>query len=187
MNRAWGSEFILPLSLLLLSFDRGATAERRHGQVHVHGVASVNFAVEGTKAVVEFRAPAEDVIGFEHQAKSESDKKKRDAALIRLRERGDHMFVFDSRLGCRSDETTSARSPIRAKLTSAARHFLDLPYRWGGMSERGGMDCSGLIKELFAKLDIDLPRTSREQFGSGENVPVENLQTGDLLFFHPTA
>ena len=45
------------------------------------------------------------------------------------------------------------------------------------------MDCSGLIKALFATLHVDLPRTSREQFHAGENVAVENLQAGDLLFF----
>ena len=45
------------------------------------------------------------------------------------------------------------------------------------------MDCSGLVKALFAKLNIELPRTSREQFHSGQNIAVENLRTGDLLFF----
>jgi len=82
-----------------------------------------------------------------------------------------------------ADEWTPVRQPIRDKLASAARHFLGLPYRWGGMSERHGMDCSGLIKALFATLHVDLPRTSREQFHAGENVAVENLQAGDLLFF----
>jgi lipoprotein Spr len=81
-----------------------------------------------------------------------------------------------------ADESFPVRQPIRDKLASAARHFLGLPYRWGGMSERG-MDCSGFAKALFAKLNIELPRTSREQFRSGENVAVENLQAGDLIFF----
>jgi cell wall-associated NlpC family hydrolase len=82
-----------------------------------------------------------------------------------------------------ADESISVRQPIRDKLARAARHFLGLPYRWGGMSERRGMDCSGLVKALFATLHIDLPRTSREQFNAGENVAVENLQAGDLIFF----
>jgi len=82
-----------------------------------------------------------------------------------------------------ADESIPVRQPIRDKLARAARHFLGLPYRWGGMSERRGMDCSGFVKALFATLQIDLPRTSREQFYAGENVGVENLQTGDLIFF----
>jgi peptidoglycan endopeptidase LytF len=82
-----------------------------------------------------------------------------------------------------ADESIPVRQPIPDKLARAARHFLGLPYRWGGMSERRGMDCSGLVKALFATLHIDLPRTSREQFNAGENVAVENLQAGDLIFF----
>ncbi|HEY6999387.1 MAG TPA: C40 family peptidase [Candidatus Binatia bacterium] len=82
-----------------------------------------------------------------------------------------------------AEEPTIARVPIRDRLASAARHFLGLPYRWGGMSERRGMDCSGLIKTLFAKLNIEVPRTARDQYRAGQEVTVENLQAGDLLFF----
>jgi cell wall-associated NlpC family hydrolase len=51
------------------------------------------------------------------------------------------------------------------------------------MSERRGADCSGLIKMIFAKLHIELPRTSREQIEIGEKVPMDRLETGDLVFF----
>ncbi len=83
----------------------------------------------------------------------------------------------------RAQESTSTRHPIHEKLANVARHFLRLPYRWGGMSEQRGMDCSGLVKTIFSKVNIPLPRTSREQFSTGTDVSVENLQTGDLLFF----
>jgi peptidoglycan DL-endopeptidase LytE len=82
-----------------------------------------------------------------------------------------------------ADETTSARRPIRDQLARAARHFLGLPYRWGGMSERHGMDCSGLVKALFAKSSIALPRTAREQFHAGQDIALEKVEAGDLLFF----
>ncbi|HEY7219970.1 MAG TPA: C40 family peptidase [Candidatus Binatia bacterium] len=82
-----------------------------------------------------------------------------------------------------AEEVTSDRLPIRDRLASAARQFLGLPYRWGGISERRGMDCSGMIKTLFAKLNIDLPRTSRDQFHAGQDVALDDLQAGDLLFF----
>ena len=82
-----------------------------------------------------------------------------------------------------SGEVTEVRRPLQQKLTQMARHFLGLPYRWGGTSERRGMDCSGLIKIVFAKLNIELPRTSREQFHTGEDIALEELEAGDLLFF----
>ena len=51
------------------------------------------------------------------------------------------------------------------------------------MSERRGADCSGLVKMIFAKLHIELPRTSRDQIEAGEEVPMDRLETGDLVFF----
>ena len=75
------------------------------------------------------------------------------------------------------------RETVRERLVKMARSFLGLPYRWGGMSERRGVDCSGLVKILFARLHIDLPRTSREQIRTGQDIEPEKLQNGDLVFF----
>ena len=79
-------------------------AEKRHSEAHVHGVAEINIAVEGSKADIEFRAPAESVMGFEHEAKSESDKKKRDAALRTLQNKMNQMVLFDPKLSCKFSE-----------------------------------------------------------------------------------
>jgi cell wall-associated NlpC family hydrolase len=82
-----------------------------------------------------------------------------------------------------AEESTAAPQTVRYKLVKMARTFLGLPYRWGGMSERQGVDCSGLVKMLFAKLHIELPRSSREQIRSGEGVPMDKVEMGDLVFF----
>jgi cell wall-associated NlpC family hydrolase len=82
-----------------------------------------------------------------------------------------------------AEQSTAAQQTVRYKLASMARTFLGLPYRWGGMSERRGADCSGLVKMIFAKLHIDLPRTSRDQIQTGEEISVDKLETGDLVFF----
>lgn len=85
-----------------------------------------------------------------------------------------------------AEETNAASQTVRYKLANMARSFLGLPYRWGGLSERRGVDCSGLVQILFAKLHIQLPRTSSDQVRSGENIAMQDLQTGDLVFFLPT-
>jgi cell wall-associated NlpC family hydrolase len=82
-----------------------------------------------------------------------------------------------------AEESTAAQPTVRYKLVRMARTFLGLPYRWGGMSERRGADCSGLVKMIFAKLHIELPRSSREQIHAGEEVPMAQLEIGDLVFF----
>ena len=88
-----------------------------------------------------------------------------------------------SRAVCFPEESAPASQTVRYKLAKAARTFLGLPYRWGGMSERRGADCSGLVKMIFAKLHIELPRTSRDQIQTGEEIPIDRLEAGDLVFF----
>lgn len=102
------SRCVFGIALIMLSFAIAAAAEKRRHDPHVHGVAEINIAVEGSKAQVEFRAPAESVMGFEHEAKSESDKKKRDAALELLQSKKDQLVLFDSKLGCKSSPMKTA-------------------------------------------------------------------------------
>jgi len=98
----------LGVALAMLSPDMGDAAEKRRHEAHTHGVAEVNIAIDGSKADVEFRAPAESVMGFEHEAKSESDKQKRDAALQTVQTKMNQMVVFDPKLSCKFSEVKTA-------------------------------------------------------------------------------
>jgi cell wall-associated NlpC family hydrolase len=73
--------------------------------------------------------------------------------------------------------------PLRYRLASAGLELLGARYRWNGNSESNGFDCSGLVKCLFDKFKIGLPRSSREQFKQGETVDKDKLEVGDLVFF----
>jgi hypothetical protein len=99
---------MLSVGLALFSSNKGGAAEKRRHEAHAHGVAEINIAVDGNKADVEFRAPAENVMGFEHEAKSESDKKKRDAALLTVQTKMPEMVVFDPKLGCKLSAVKTA-------------------------------------------------------------------------------
>jgi Protein of unknown function (DUF2796) len=94
------SIWVLGFFLSAFFFGVGTAAEKRHHDVHAHGVAEVDIVVEGAKVTVQFRAPAESVMGFEHEAKSENDRKKRDAALEQLRTKLNQMIVFEPTLAC---------------------------------------------------------------------------------------
>jgi cell wall-associated NlpC family hydrolase len=76
-----------------------------------------------------------------------------------------------------------AEQPLRIRLVKAGFQMLGVRYRLSGDSKRSGFDCSGLVKSLFSMFDIDLPRTSREQFMQGEKVDRSDLEIGDLVFF----
>lgn len=63
--------------------------------------------------------------------------------------------------------------------------YLGTPYRRGGSSPQG-MDCSGMVKKVYSEtFQMDLPRSSSEQFVSPlmQKVPLQDLQPGDLVFF----
>jgi hypothetical protein len=77
-----------------------STASGVSQRAHVHGVGHINIVVEGQQATVEFLAPAEGLYGFEHQARTQAEQDKRDAALARLRENISTMVIFEADRGC---------------------------------------------------------------------------------------
>ena len=72
---------------------------------------------------------------------------------------------------------------LRNEIVKAARSFIGVPYLWGGASPEAGFDCSGLTMTVYQLSGIDLPRTSGDQFGAGEDVDKDELLKGDLVFF----
>ena len=71
-----------------------------------------------------------------------------------------------------------------ADVVRTALDAIGTPYQWGGTAANG-FDCSGLIQYAYAQHGIRLPRRSREQATSGNEVPpvVEALKPGDILLF----
>lgn len=93
--------------------------------------------------------------------------------------RSSETLVSDSAAGGEGESDLS----VPSQLVQAGLDFLGVPYRWRGMSERRGVDCSGLVKALFDRFQIDLPHSAREQFKLGEKVARAELEVGDLVFF----
>ena len=80
----------------------------------------------------------------------------------------------------------NAEESIKDRLLRVARRMLEVPYRYGGTT-LWGLDCSGFVQKSFAFLDLDLPRTAREQFREGLKVSKGDLSPGDLVFFRTYA
>ena len=64
-----------------------------------------------------------------------------------------------------------------------AEDYIGTPYRSGGTTP-GGMDCSGLVFNVYRSFGIALPRTSRDQSRFGREINRSQLQPGDLVFFN---
>ncbi|WP_445887844.1 C40 family peptidase [Clostridioides difficile] len=77
---------------------------------------------------------------------------------------------------------TNATGKAGTVITEAKKH-LGKPYKWGGNGP-SNFDCSGLMVYCFKKVNVNLPRTSRQQATKGKKVEKNNLQAGDLVFFH---
>lgn len=68
-----------------------------------------------------------------------------------------------------------------------AERFVGIPYRWGGENVVDGMDCSGFVRAVYNLCGVNIPRTSAEQFRTGDKVGSDDLVDGDLVFFGPSA
>ena len=75
-------------------------------------------------------------------------------------------------------------SAQRVEIVRAAESMIGRPYRYGGASP-SGFDCSGLVHFSYAKAGVDgLPHSARALESQAQAVAIEDLQPGDLLFFH---
>ncbi len=90
-----------------------------------------------------------------------------------------------------SDEDTSKEtvqeqsgSSTGQAIANYAVQFVGNPYVYGGTSLTNGADCSGFVQSVYKHFGYSLPRTAASQAGAGRQVSVDNLQPGDLLFYH---
>lgn len=73
-------------------------------------------------------------------------------------------------------------SGLGARAVQIALGYQGVPYVWGGASD-SGVDCSGLMVVVWAKLGISLPHFAAYQYNRGTKVPVSQVQPGDMIFF----
>ncbi len=83
-------------------------------------------------------------------------------------------------------ETYSGPLPSGAGNAEAARialTFQGVPYVWGGATP-SGFDCSGLASYAYAKIGKSVPHYTNAIYAAFPHVPYDQLQPGDMVFFH---
>lgn len=68
-----------------------------------------------------------------------------------------------------------------------AERFVGIPYQWGGNNVVEGMDCSGFVRAVYNLCGLSIPRTSSDQYKTGDSVARDGLKDGDLVFFGSSA
>lgn len=68
-------------------------------------------------------------------------------------------------------------------MVAFAKQYIGTPYVWGGNSLSNGVDCSGLVQQVYKNFGINVTRTTFTQIGEGKAVKMNQLQAGDMVFF----
>tara|TARA_B100001027_G_scaffold57546_1_gene38862 strand:+ start:19 stop:852 length:834 start_codon:yes stop_codon:yes gene_type:complete len=77
----------------------------------------------------------------------------------------------------------TALNNYKLNIVSLANQYLDTPYLWGGRDSMG-IDCSGLIQNLFQIKNIRFPRdTDMQEIYVTREILKKNLRAGDLVFW----
>jgi cell wall-associated NlpC family hydrolase len=86
-------------------------------------------------------------------------------------------------LGPSTYDLPAPPNTLGGQAVALAYRFLGVPYVWGGATPQG-FDCSGLTMYVYGQLGIKLGHYTGFQYYAGRRIPPDQLQPGDLVFFH---
>ena len=71
----------ISILMLLISSFGYAHSKKKSLDAHIHGVSTLNIVQDENSLLFEFEMPGNDIVGFEYEAKQESDIKKVENAI----------------------------------------------------------------------------------------------------------
>lgn len=75
-----------------------------------------------------------------------------------------------------------SRTSLKDSIVDFSMTLLGTPYLAAG-NGKSGFDCSGFVHYVFKHFNIVVPRSSSDFEFFGEEVPIEEVEKGDLLLF----
>jgi cell wall-associated NlpC family hydrolase len=85
-----------------------------------------------------------------------------------------------------SKETLAGNSTLGDSIVNFGMQYLGTPYVSAGRTA-DGFDCSGFVYFVFQHYNIKVPRSSIDYENFGKEIPIDEVQKGDvLLFLSPT-
>jgi Protein of unknown function (DUF2796) len=89
-------------------------------QPHAHGIATLEIAVEARGISLRFDSPLDNLLGFERAPRNDAERKRADAAVVRLRAGGE-MFAVDPAAQCRLSGVELSSAALRLGDAKAAQ------------------------------------------------------------------
>ena len=140
------------------------------------GCASIAQAQQAVKSTASVHAPV----------KATPSATKRSAPVARMRavSRGP-VEAIETRAVNSKGPFARLSEVQRDSIIENSRSLLGIKYKWAGATPERGVDCSGLVQYVFAKLGIDLPHHAADlaKLGSSVAKDTSDMQPGDLLVF----
>lgn len=78
---------------------------------------------------------------------------------------------------------TASGSGIGTDIANYGLLFVGNPYVAGGTSLTNGCDCSGFTQGVYSQFGIKIPRSSYAQSEGGVEVPYDQMQAGDIIYY----
>ena len=79
-------------------------------------------------------------------------------------------------------KTFAVNDSLQERIVSYGMDYLGTPYVESGCS-KDGFDCSGFVYFVFQHFKINVPRSSASFANFGTEIPLNEVQKGDLLLF----
>lgn len=82
-----------------------------------------------------------------------------------------------------SPELRGGMGQVRSGVLEAARKLIGTPYLYGGENPAIGLDCSGLVRYVYARFGYDVPHSSSAIRSAYRQIPGEQALPGDIMWW----
>lgn len=155
-------------------FANAQEKKHREHKAHSHGSAELSIAFDSLVGQLEFKSPAESIVGFEHQPKTDKDKQKLTTAKVDFETNMAKYVQFDSNLGCKfekksiemvSDASDTHHADFVARFDVTCTKPLQgttILFDFTSLQKLKNIDTTVLAGELQLKTEIRKKKTTLE-------------------------
>lgn len=147
--------------------------------------AAANYELQAERDAAAAAAAAEAKKDLAEAKKKAAAKKKAEEARKAAAEAAASRAAERATLSASTTTSTTASAPASG---SVATVIAFLKAQVGDAYVSGGTgpnawDCSGLVQAAFKQVGVDLPRVSQDQSMAGTDIPLSQIQVGDILYW----